>query len=704
MFLTLHIYGTATGTVAGMVRRMLHGGGVRTFFQAARARARLPSHADLLSPFSPLSLFSLFGLFSLFTLFSLPASGAQASAGKGVAVQGGAGPLLIGAGILAAVWAVSLWVVARRARRDERRVQRREADVLREQYSRALYAAEREAERFRSLFDLAQVSIFRSTLDGKRFIIANQACAESLGYADVEELLRLATPTRLYQDPRMRDVLLDVLQLHGRVDNMELELRRKDGGSLHVMMTATLHKEEGYLQGAVLDVTEYKEAERMLRESHTFLQNILNAMPTPVFFKDAEGRYQLVNLAFEHLFGQSAEQVLGKRVFDVAPRAYAEKYYQMDAALLASCGPAVQQYEYQVVSAGSVRDVMFNKESMFNEDGGLIGLVGVIMDITDRKRMENSLRRAEERYRALYMNAAEGIFTASMEGVFLGVNPAMAGMFGYDSPQAMRVQVRDVGAQLFVQPEQYAELQERLRAERVVSGFEAKVVRADGAVWWASISARGMFGLGDRLERIEGLVVDVTVQKQSAEELARLVITDPLTGIANRIGMNQHLEKTLRQGARSGCRVGLLFIDLDGFKPINDQFGHRVGDMVLAQVAERLCARLRSADLAARVGGDEFSVVLWDVGDCAAVERVSRELLASLGEPYDCDGTLCSVGASMGASLYPAHGTTASDLLSAADSAMYEAKRARARFCMAAEPHAPEENEGAECVQIPAGK
>lgn len=680
MILILHICGTAAGTV----RRMLCGCGVRTFFRGAvRALASLSG---------------------LLVLLGFAASGAQASAGKGAAVQDGPGPLLIGAGVLAAVWAASLYVVARRARRDERRMQRREADVLREQYSRALYAAEREAERFRSLFDLAQVSIFRSTLDGKRFVIANQACAESLGYADVEELLRLATPTQLYMDPRMRDVLLDVLQLHGRVDNMELDLRRKDGGTLHVMMTATLHKEEGYLQGAVLDVTEYKEAERMLRESHAFLQNILNALPTPVFFKDTEGRYQLVNSAFENMLGLSAEQVLGKNVFEISPQGYAEKYHQMDAALLNSRGPAIQQYEYQVASAGSIRDVMFNKESMFNEDGELLGLVGVIMDITDRKRMENSLRRAEERYRALYMNAAEGIFTASMEGVFLGVNPAMAGMFGYDSPQAMRVQVHDVGAQLFVQPERYAELQERLRMERVISGFEAQVVRADGAVWWASISARGMFGLGDRLERIEGLVVDVTVQKQSAEELARLVVTDPLTGIANRIGMNQHLEKTLRQGARSGCRVGLLFIDLDGFKPINDQFGHRVGDMVLAQVAERLCARLRSADLAARVGGDEFAVVLWDVGESAAVERVSRELLVSLTAPYDCGGTLCSVGASIGASLYPAHGATASDLLSAADSAMYEAKRARTSFCMAVQAQAPARGEGAECAQIEAGE
>lgn len=680
MIFILHI----CGTVAGTVRRVLCACGVRTFFRGAvRALASLSG---------------------LLVLFGFSASCALASAGKGAAVQGGAGPLLTGAGVLAAVWAASLYVVARRARRDERRMQRREADVLREQYSRALYAAEREAERFRSLFDLAQVGIFRSTLDGKRFVIANHACAESLGYADVTEFLQQANPFRLYMDPRMRDVLLDVLQLHGRVDNMELDLRRKDGGTLHVMMTATLHKEEGYLQGAVLDVTEYKEAERMLRESHAFLQNILNALPTPVFFKDTEGRYQLVNSAFENMLGLSAEQVLGKNVFEISPQGYAEKYHQMDAALLNSRGPAIQQYEYQVASAGSIRDVMFNKESMFNEDGELLGLVGVIMDITDRKRMENSLRRAEERYRALYMNAAEGIFTASMEGVFLGVNPAMAGMFGYDSPQAMRVQVHDVGTQLFVQPERYAELQERLRIERVVSGFEAQVVRADGAVRWASISARGMFGLGDRLERIEGLVMDVTVQKQSAEELARLVVTDPLTGIANRIGMNQYLEKTLRQGARSGCRVGLLFIDLDGFKPINDQFGHRVGDMVLAQVAERLCARLRSADLAARVGGDEFAVVLWDVGESAAVERVSRELLVSLTEPYDCDGTLCSVGASIGASLYPAHGGTASDLLSAADSAMYEAKRARASFCMAVQAQAATPGEGAECAQIEAGE
>ncbi|UZP66449.1 PAS domain S-box protein [Desulfovibrio mangrovi] len=551
---------------------------------------------------------------------------------------------------------------------------------------KACLKASLEAQELRSLIDLAQVAIFRSSLDGSRFLFINKSCAQLLGYDSAENLTSTTTPITLHADPAIRDAMMDVLDKHGRVDNLELEFVDKRGNIHQALVTATLHKEEGYIQGAVMDISESKEAERLLRNSHTFLQTLLNALPTAVFFKDAEARYQLLNKAFEELLGQKAEDLLGKSVFDIAPRHLAEKYHEMDKTLLESRGPAIQQYEYQVQGDGGLRDVIFNKESMFDENGNLLGLVGVIFDITDRKRIENSLRRAEERYRALYMNAAEGIFTATADGRFVGVNPAMSQMFGYDSPANMTYKVTDMGTQVFADPQQLEILKKRLVGEKVVNRFEAQVIRRDGQQFWVAISSRGIFGLGDRLERFEGLVMDITAQKRSEEELAMMVVTDPLTSIANRIGMGQQLETMLRQAERSDCQIGLLFIDLDGFKPINDSFGHQTGDFLLQQVAKRLSQRLRGSDVAARVGGDEFAVLLWDVAGPAAVERLSRELLATLLDPYDCKVTVCTIGASIGGSIYPHHGRTANELLSAADSAMYEAKREGSQFSFAPLP------------------
>lgn len=551
-----------------------------------------------------------------------------------------------------------------------------------------------EARELRSLMDLAQVAIFRSSLDGTRFLYLNKACAERLGYDDPEQLMQDGQPASFYSDPSVRDKIVELLRKNGRIDNFELEFTARDGRSRQALMTATVHAEDGYIQGAVMDITQGKEAERQLRHSHTFLQTLLDALPTPIFFKDPAGRYQLLNKAFETQLGQRGQELLGKSVFDIAPRHLAEKYHDMDRALLESHGPAIQQYEYSIQTNEGLREVMFSKESMFDEHGTLLGLAGVITDITDRKRIENSLRRAEERYRALYMNAAEGIFTATADDKFIGVNPAMARIFGYDSAPGMTYQVTSIATQLFADPEQLEILKKRIISERVVNGFEAQVLRQNGEVFWVAISARGVFGIGDRLERFEGLIMDISAQKQAEEQLALMVVTDPLTAIANRIGLNKRLEEMLRQADRSGCQIGLLFIDLDGFKPVNDSYGHQVGDYLLQQVARRLDRRLRSSDIAARMGGDEFAVLLWDVSGPAAVERISRELLAHLLTPYDCQIAECSIGASIGASLYPHHGTTASELLSAADSAMYEAKRSGSQLCFAPLPQDHAEHEG----------
>ncbi len=577
---------------------------------------------------------------------------------------------------LGIIWLVSVCLVGFIARRTGRN----DLEVQLRQREETLAAAEFQNEELRSLFDLAQVGIFRSRLDGSAFITANRACAEMYGFESLEAFMQEVRPRDLYAAPDVRNAMLDAIRSNGRVDNMELDMVRRDGKVVPMMMNATLHAKEGYIQGAGMDVSAYKEAERQLRANHTFMQSILNAMPTPMFFKDAAARYQMVNRAFEVLMGQNADDLLGKSVYDIAPQHLADKYHEMDKALLESRGPAIQRYEYSVAADGGMRDVVFNKESMFNEEGELLGLVGVIVDITERKRIENSLRRAEERYRALYMNAAEGIFTVDVDGHFVGVNPAMARMFAFDSPQAMIAEVQDMAAELFESPEVIGTLMERLRTERVVTGFEARARRHDGQGVWVSISARGVFGVGDRLERMEGLVVDISALKQAEAELARLVVTDPLTGIANRIGMTHELERMLGQAARTGCQIGLLFVDLDGFKPINDQYGHHTGDQLLQQVAQRFSDRLRNSDLAARVGGDEFAILLWDVQGPEAVAKVGEELAMAMAVPFECDEAACAVGASMGGSLYPMHGSNASELLRAADNAMYEAKRTGASF------------------------
>lgn len=160
-------------------------------------------------------------------------------------------------------------------------------------------------------------------------------------------------------------------------------------------------------------------------------------------------------------------------------------------------------------------------------------------------------------------------------------------------------------------------------------------------------------------------------QAQTAEALARM---DALTGLANRLSLTEDLDKSISMARRSGTRVGLIFIDLDGFKPINDTYGHQSGDLVLTVIASRIKSELRDFDLAARVGGDEFVVLIKGIDSADSAQGVARRILARIREPYRLGHRMVKAGASLGVALYPDHAQDGASLLAAADKAMYHVK------------------------------
>jgi diguanylate cyclase (GGDEF)-like protein len=160
---------------------------------------------------------------------------------------------------------------------------------------------------------------------------------------------------------------------------------------------------------------------------------------------------------------------------------------------------------------------------------------------------------------------------------------------------------------------------------------------------------------------------------------------DPLTGLANRALFDAQLELTLAQAGRSALTAGVILIDLDRFKPVNDELGHQAGDRVLVEAARRLRGCLRAGDLPARLGGDEFAVVLGPTVEARPGEAVAARLVDVLGEPYRLGGRTLAVGASAGLALWPAHARTAEALVERADRALYAAKAAGRACCRVAE-------------------
>ncbi|MBV9189795.1 MAG: GGDEF domain-containing protein, partial [Betaproteobacteria bacterium] len=191
-----------------------------------------------------------------------------------------------------------------------------------------------------------------------------------------------------------------------------------------------------------------------------------------------------------------------------------------------------------------------------------------------------------------------------------------------------------------------------------------------------SVSGEPRYAEGGRFIGYRGVGRDITEIAHARERISSLAYSDPLTGLANRTSLGPSLEQAVQRARRRNSKLAVVFIDLDGFKQVNDAHGHDAGDALLIEVAARLRKHLRSSDLIARLGGDEFLVVLEDIQDLVPVEAVSRKLLGELARPFALASGEVQVTASIGVSTLPDDAMDAAALMKHADTAMYTAKQA----------------------------
>ena len=250
--------------------------------------------------------------------------------------------------------------------------------------------------KYRSIFENAVEGIFQSTPDG-RYITANPALARIYGYSSSAEVTTNFTDieNQLYVDPQRRAEFVRLIEEYGKVSEFESQIYRQDGSIVWISEKAYAVRDESgkllYYEGLIEDITKRKQAEAALQEQLDFLQVLIDTIPTPIFYKNAEGFYLGCNKAFEEALGFKKEQILGKTEYDLSPKELAEQYQQADTTLFEQRG--VQSYEDSVVyKDGKKHDVIFYKATFSKADGSLGGLVGVILDISDRKRTEEALR------------------------------------------------------------------------------------------------------------------------------------------------------------------------------------------------------------------------------------------------------------------------------------------------------------------------
>ncbi len=286
---------------------------------------------------------------------------------------------------------------------------------------------------------------------------------------------------------------------------------------------------------------------------------------------------------------------------------------------------------------------------------------------------------ANSRLRRIFDSAPIGMAVVALDdprpGVFLEANDAMLTMTGYSSAQ-----LQDLDIVSLAHPDDHREIAAELlkaRSDGIPAGTADRGwLCADGRTIRVQVSATVVAGGRARRRCLVVQAVDVTDQKQAHEELRRESLHDPLTGLANRKLYWELAAQAMTRARRHGTRVGVLYLDIDDFKLVNDRYGHTVGDYVLQLTARRLTSALRASDTATRLGGDEFAVLCEDLTGMADLQALRGRLADVLGEPIDVPGVgSLRVGVSIGSTLGGTPSVTVEELTRDADAAMYAEKR-----------------------------
>lgn len=309
---------------------------------------------------------------------------------------------------------------------------------------------------------------------------------------------------------------------------------------------------------------------------------------------------------------------------------------------------------------------------LFDEHGEVIGTMGMADFYPSRELLESE----RQLFSAMFDAVSEGFFVTDRSGFILRANPAFYEVTGYSPKEILGVHCSQIWKNQYG-PEFFRKIRHCLQRDLKWKG-ECDFVRRSGEVRPAILSFSQTHNLKNEVQNYVGMLMDIADKKRSEMRIHRLAHYDSLTGVANRRLLNERLQHAVIEAEGNKSTLVVLFLDMDRFKPVNDSLGHSAGDQLLKGVARRLMYCLGEGDTVARMGGDEFALVLRnlepELAEQVAVKMASR-VLAQFFAPFLIDGREVFSSASIGISIFPHHGQTAEVLLRSADTAMYAAKR-----------------------------
>ena len=325
--------------------------------------------------------------------------------------------------------------------------------------------------------------------------------------------------------------------------------------------------------------------------------------------------------------------------------------------------------EYRVVCRdGSALWLQDLTTPQVDTQGAMTRILGLSIDITERKRNEEKLQLSD----VVVRNASEGIMITDGDNRIIDVNPAFEIITGYTADEAIGCDPRLLKSGL-----QDAQFYQRMWASIHAKGQWSGELwnrRKNGEMYAQRASIVAIQDAPGQVGRHLAIFADITVEKQQEEELAYQAGHDPLTGLINRRLLGDRIESAIARARRDNTQVGFLILDLDGFKHINDTLGHMMGDRVLVEVANRIHHTLRETDTLARIGGDEFMILVEGVAEADDLQGVAHKVLEQVQDVICLDDAELYVTTSIGITVFPSDGLTMGELFANADTALYRAK------------------------------